>query len=137
MPKIKPKLREAVRKRASGRCEYCYSWETFASQPFEVDHIVPSSRGGLSELNNFAYACGGCNGHKYNKIEALDPAENKLAPLFHPRKDSWPDHFSWNEDYSLVLGLTSTGRATVETLQLNRQGVVNIRKMLWSAGLHP
>ena len=137
MPRIKPQIRKTVRERAAGRCKYCRSWEAYASQPFEVDHIIPSSRDGLTELENLAYACGGCNGHKHNKVEALDPAENRSAPLFHPRKDNWLDHFSWNDDYSMILGTTPTGRATVEALQLNRPGIINIRNLLRRAGLHP
>lgn len=78
MPRIKPQIRKTVRERAAGRCEYCRSWEAYASQPFEVDHIIPSSRDGLTELENLAYACGGCNGHKHNKVEALNPAETEV-----------------------------------------------------------
>jgi hypothetical protein len=49
----------------------------------------------------------------------------------------WSEHFAWNEDYSRVIGLTPTGRATVETLHLNRQGVVNLRRVLFLVGMHP
>ncbi len=37
----------------------------------------------------------------------------------------------------LVLGLISIGRATVEKLQLNRAGLVNLRRILVEAGEHP
>ncbi|MEC4814365.1 MAG: hypothetical protein SAK29_13975 [Scytonema sp. PMC 1069.18] len=47
------------------------------------------------------------------------------------------EHFSWNDDFTKVIGKTSCGRATVEALQLNRIGVVNLRRLLTSAGLHP
>jgi hypothetical protein len=129
--------RQIIRERAFERCEYCQCPEDFASQPFQIEHIVPVSLNGESVLENLAYSCGGCNGHKYNKIEAPDPADNKLAPLYNPRRDAWIDHFGWNEDYSLVIGLTPTGRATVEALNLNRRGVTNIRQMLRNAGKHP
>jgi hypothetical protein len=33
--------------------------------------------------------------------------------------------------------LTPTGRATVEKLQLNREGVVNLRQVMAMAGKHP
>ena len=36
-----------------------------------------------------------------------------------------------------MIGLTPTGRATVETLRLNREGVVNLRRILFLVGLHP
>jgi pSer/pThr/pTyr-binding forkhead associated (FHA) protein len=60
-----------------------------------------------------------------------------LVPLYHPRNQQWSDHFAWNEDFSLIIGLTATGRATVETLQINREGVVNLRRVLYTMGEHP
>lgn len=126
-----------VIERAKGRCEYCQSWMSYATQPFVFEHIVPISRGGETELGNLALACGGCNGHKYNKIEALDPVDGELVPLYNPRQHQWRDHFGWNEDYTRVVGLTPTGRATVEALKLNRIGLVNMRELLRITGKHP
>jgi hypothetical protein len=40
-------------------------------------------------------------------------------------------------DFTLAIGLTPTGRATVERLQLNREGVVNLRRVLRTIGQHP
>jgi hypothetical protein len=45
--------------------------------------------------------------------------------------------FAWNADFTLIIGLTPTGRATVETLQLNREGLVNLRRVLCAMGEHP
>jgi len=45
--------------------------------------------------------------------------------------------YIWNEDFTLIIGLTPTGRATVETLQLNREGLVNLRRLLYAMGEHP
>jgi hypothetical protein len=61
----------------------------------------------------------------------------QTAPLYHPRQRTRTEHFAWNEDYSRVIGLTPTGRATVETLHLNRPGVVNLRRVLFFVGMHP
>jgi hypothetical protein len=47
------------------------------------------------------------------------------------------DHFAWSDDFTLVIGLTPTGRATVEKLQLNRSGLVNLRRVLRAVGEHP
>jgi hypothetical protein len=41
------------------------------------------------------------------------------------------------EDYSHIIRLTPTGRVTIETLHLNRDGVVNLRRILFLVGLHP
>ena len=45
--------------------------------------------------------------------------------------------FTWSADYTMILGLTPTGRATVEALQLNRPEVVNLRRLLFAHGEHP
>ena len=129
-------LRE-LKRLAGFSCEYCRSQARFAMQSFSVEHITPKSRGGATTLKNAAYACQGCNNHKYNKTEGIDPATDKLALLFHPRRDKWSDHFTWSDDFSLIIGLTPTGRATVDTLQLNRERLVNLRRVLYPAGEHP
>jgi hypothetical protein len=129
--------RAAVVRRACGCCEYCWSQERFAPDPFSVEHIVPSSKGGANALTNLAYSCQGCNGRKYTSVEAIDPATGETAPLYHPRRHTWTDHFAWNEDYTLVIGLTPTGRATVDKLQLNRLGLANLRRVLVAVGAHP
>ncbi len=98
---------------------------------------MPVSRGGTSELDKLALSCSGCNGHKYNKTEALDPADGKIVPLFNPRRQKWQTHFGWSDDFTGIIGLTATGRATVEALQLNRPGLVNMRRLLYLIRQHP
>jgi hypothetical protein len=36
-----------------------------------------------------------------------------------------------------MIGLTAIGRATVETLHLNREELVNLRQILYAMGEHP
>ncbi|MEL7355730.1 MAG: hypothetical protein AAFN40_04110 [Cyanobacteria bacterium J06560_6] len=60
-----------------------------------------------------------------------------MVSFFHPRQQSWSDHFDWSTDPTQVVGKTSCGRATVEALSLNRTGVINLRRLLIIAGLHP
>ena len=57
--------------------------------------------------------------------------------MFHPRRQRWSDHFAWNEDATLIIGLSSTGRATVTSLHLDRPELVNLRRILAAAGEHP
>jgi hypothetical protein len=92
---------------------------------------------GTHDLENLAWSYQGCNSRKYVAVEALDPVTGQTAPLYHPRHDRWLEHFAWNEDATLIIGLTPTGRATVEKLQLNRLGVVNLRRVLLLMGLQP
>jgi len=130
-------LKNKVVERAQGSCEYCRSQARFATQSFSIEHIIPQSKGGQNALDNLALACQGCNNHKYNKTEAIDPITGEIAPLYNPRQQKWPDHFTWNEDFSLIIGMTTIGRVTVETLRLNRAGLVNLRRVLYMASEHP
>jgi hypothetical protein len=139
MPEVRvnAKTRASITKRANGRCEYCQSQEKYSPDPFSIEHVLPLSKGGLTIADNLAFACQGCNNHKYIATEAIDPATGQSVSLFHPRKDVWSEHFVWNNDASLLVGLTPKGRATVEKLQLNRAGVVNLRQVLFLLSLHP
>jgi hypothetical protein len=135
--RVTAQQKKAVAERANGCCEYCRSQARFAIQPFSIEHIIARSQGGETVMDNLALSCQGCNNHKYNKTEGRDPVSGDLVPLYHPRNQQWSDHFAWNEDFSLIIGLTATGRATVETLQINREGVVNLRRVLYTMGEHP
>ena len=132
-----PAQRELVAARARGCCEYCLCPERFSPTPFSVEHVVPVSRGGGDRVDNLAFACQGCNNFKYVSTEARDPVTGQPAPLYNPRIDRWESHFGWSEDFTLVIGLTPSGRATVVKLQLNRPGVRNLRRVLHDARLHP
>ena len=129
--------KQQVQARAHGFCEYCYSSMKYAVQSFECEHIVPLTQGGETALANLAWACGGCNRCKGSKINGLDPDSGQVVALFHPRQQNWSDHFAWNEDFTLIIGITAVGRATVQTLRLNRVGVVNLRQLLVPLGEHP
>jgi hypothetical protein len=135
--RVSAALKRAVADRAQGCCEYCRSQARLATHPFSIEHIIPKTRGGEAAVNNLALACQGCNNHKYDKIAARDPASGQAVPLYHPRRDRWRDHFVWSAEFQLIVGRTPVGRATVEALQLNRSGVVNLRRVLYSMGEHP
>lgn len=47
------------------------------------------------------------------------------------------DHIQPRQLATQVVGQTPCGRATIEALSLNRPGVINLRRLLVSAGLHP
>jgi len=130
-------LKQAVFDRAHGCCEYCVSQAAYSSDPFSGEHIIPRSRGGTDELENLANSCLGCNYRKFISLDAIDPLTGERVPLYHPCRDRWDDHFAWSEDFTLIEGRTPTGRATVEKLQLNREGVVNLRRVLVASKKHP
>jgi len=136
-PRIRGQKREAVFARAGYRCEYCQTPIDFAIQPFVAEHIMPVVRGGKSNLENLACACGGCNGHKSDKVDASDPVEDIRYRLFNPRTDVWYEHFAWSADFTHVVGITGIGRASSDALHLNRPGLVNIRRLMVLGGVHP
>lgn len=137
MPAISSALKQEVKTRAHGCCEYCQSQSRFSPDPFSVEHILPLIKNGTSESTNLAYACQGCNNFKYSHTEAIDPVTGKMKPLFHPRQQIWDEHFTWNEDYTEIIGLTPTGRATIDRMKLNRVGLVNFRRVLHTLNEHP
>ncbi|MCB1089279.1 MAG: HNH endonuclease [Verrucomicrobiae bacterium] len=137
MAALSAATRHEVRERAKGACEYCRHQEGYSSDSFAIDHILPRSRGGSDEPDNLSLACNGCNGRKYNKTEGIDSVSGQRAPLFNPRKDQWSDHFQWSPDFTRIIGITAKGRATVSELELNRNSLVRLRRVLSGAGKHP
>jgi hypothetical protein len=130
-------LRREVTDRADGCCEYCRTPERFSCDPLTLDHIVPRALNGPTQSDNLALACYGCNQHKSLLTTASDPVTGEPAPLFNPRQNAWAEHFSWSDDFTMVLGLSPTGRATVVALQLNRSGLANLRRVLYGIKEHP
>ncbi len=136
-PQIATSQKQIVAERADFCCEYCFSQLRYSPDSFSVEHIIPLAQGGTNQLDNLALSCQGCNNHKYTNITALDPLSGARVPLYHPRQHQWKEHFTWNDEFSLILGITPIGRVTVEKLQLNREGVVNLRQVLGQIGKHP
>ncbi len=134
---VSQKLKKLVKKRANSICEYCQSQENFCPDTFSVEHIISKAKGGTTEEQNLAYSCQGCNNKKYDFISWIDPLTGNKENLYNPRKDNWNRHFSWNEDFTKILGLTPIGRATIDRIKLNREGVKNLRHALKVIGKHP
>jgi 5-methylcytosine-specific restriction endonuclease McrA len=136
-------LRQRVRKRADGRCEYCHSPEKISSTRFTIDHVQPRSLGGSDEFENLALACSRCNQHRYNFISGRDLETATITPLFNPRVDSWAEHFVWSKDGKRIVGITPVGRATCNRLDLNddryqgEHSIVDTRSLWAKAGWHP
>ena len=90
---ISHEVRIEIARRTDHRCEYCWIHEDDAGFPHQVDHTVGRKHGGLSILNNLAYACILCNRHKESEIASIASRTGEIVPLFHPRRDRWADHF--------------------------------------------
>ncbi|MDX2077514.1 MAG: HNH endonuclease [bacterium] len=133
---ISEKLRQSVFARANGLCEYCLSAQRMIIV-LEIDHILPLSRGGKTELDNLCAVCRPCNGYKRQSIDGLDPETGQKAPLYNPRQDDWNTHFKWDKTGEEIIGLTPIGRATISRLKLNRLALVDSRQLWISVNLHP
>ena len=129
--------KEILEEIAGGRCEYCKSLAKYATESFCIDHILPKSKGVADDLTNLAFSCIGCNSRKYNKTSAIDPVTGEEVTLFNPRTDNWNQHFVWANDSFRIIGISPIGRATIEALKLNRNGLLNLRRLLKTAGEHP
>jgi hypothetical protein len=135
---ISQELREAVARRAGGVCEYCCLPQESQVATFPIDHVVPVSSGGLTVLDNLAFACPTCNSAKSTHVVAQDSEMGAEVPLFNPRSQIWSEHFRCSADDPAVLeALTATGRATMELLGLNSQRRCAIRQWLMVVGKHP
>lgn len=134
---IPQNLRREVAERCQYRCCYCQTAQEIIGAEFTIDHIIPESLGGLTTLENLCLACWSCNLIKHNRIAALDPETAAVVQLFNPNTQDWSAHFRWDQSGLIIVGITSTGRATVNGLQLNRSPLVNSRRLWVSAGWHP
>ncbi len=130
-------LAERVRAADRDTCCYCCTTVANSGMPLSFDHVEPRSLGGPTTFENVCQSCRPCNEFKSDTRHAEDPLTGERVKLFHPRRQSWRDHFAWSADASKIEGLTSTGRATVVALRLNRQALVAARRRWWMVGWHP
>lgn len=90
-------------------CQYC--GKRFSSHDLTFDHVVPRSRGGLTNWTNVVAACAPCNMRKANRTpaEAIMPlTRTPVAPtswqlqeygrIFPPNHlhESWRDYLYWD-----------------------------------------
>ena len=135
MSYISADLRGSVIARAANRCEYCGLAQQGQAATFHVDHVVPLANGGPTTLENLALACVACSLYKGARQKAIDPQSGQETPIFSPRRQVWSEHFRWEEER--IIGLTATGRATVDALKMNRPIILAIRAEERAIGRHP
>lgn len=133
MSYIPSALREQVRTRAKGCCEYCLIPESMVLAPHEIDHIIAEKHGGKTIAANLALSCTLCNKHKGSDVASVDAESQDIVRLYHPRHDTWSEHFELQE--GVLVGLTPTGRVTVALLKLNRGDRIQERQLLLLGGL--
>ena len=93
------------------RCQYC--GESFKTHDLTFDHVIPRSKGGLTNWENIVAACKCCNTKKGSEM----PADIGMYPLVKPRlpsiyelqnrgrrfppnflHESWEDFLYWDTD---------------------------------------
>lgn len=135
MATIPASLRRLVIQRADNRCEYCGISQIGQVATFHIDHIVPVVAGGETIAENLALACVSCSLRKGARQKLEDSETGEVVSIFNPRQQVWKEHFDWNGVQ--VVGLTATGRATVQALDLNRATMLAIRAQEELLGRHP
>lgn len=134
---ISKELRQKVIAAFHDSCAYCHSQQANLTVQLEIDHIIPSSKGGTDDEENLCLACRTCNTYKGAKTHAFDTLSASLVPLFNPRQQLWSEHFHWSADSLTIEGLTAIGRATVEALQLNKDLIIRVRRRWVAGNWHP
>jgi len=137
LARIGKNLRQRIAERAQYRCGYCLAREDLLGDFLQVEHILPKSLGGTNDEENLCLACAMCNDAKWAKTHAHDPISNTYVALFNPNKQKWSEHFCWGSDGSIMIGLTSCGRATIAVLHLNHPHRVRVRKFWIKLNEHP
>ncbi len=125
----------AVSARARHVCEYCHAPEVIFNLPFEVEHVIPRSRGGETIDSNLALSCRSCNLYKADFITGFDEVTQQEVRLFDPRRDTWDEHFSAPEETGEIEGLTEIARAAIARLRINGRLQVEARKQWIRLGL--
>lgn len=95
-------------------CQYC--GQSFPARELTFDHVMPRSRGGLTEWSNVVAACSPCNLVKADRTpeeagmpliqDALEPSIRRLNQVARrlPASDmhhSWLDYLYWDSELEL------------------------------------
>lgn len=135
MTAIPISLRRLVILRSGDRCEYCKLSQAGQEATFHIDHVIPVAANGKTTVGNLALACVSCSLHKSARQLVEEPKTGEIVNIFNPRQQIWIEHFSW--DGVQVVGLTTIGRATINTLRMNRSSILAIRAEEKWFGRHP
>ena len=128
-------LRNEVARRAHHRCEYCLIHEDDIAFRPHVDNIVSRKHGGLSDIENLAYACVICNRSKGSDVASINGRSGEIVRLFHPRQDLWADHFQL--DGCSIRAISDVGTATAALLRFNAPERLAERSLLQSLDSYP
>jgi hypothetical protein len=121
-------LQDQVRLRAGHRREYCQLHQDDSPlAAMHIEHIRPVKHGGTDDLENLCLACIDCNLHKGTNLTGFDPQTDELTELYHPRRQSWNEHFEWRGVF--LMGKTAIGRTTISVFNINSNEQVDLRSV--------
>lgn len=108
------------------KCAYCGCKLGLTSRA-EIDQFYPQSKypEKAFQLDNLLLTCNVCNINKRD-IFPLDEAGNPI--LLNPRVDNFSEHIKIESD-GIALPLTERGKETIDILKLNRQELIEDRKL--------
>lgn len=78
------RLEDAIRRRATSRCEYCHLPEALSDLTHVLDYIIARQHHGVTTGENLALCCGRCNLSKGPNLAGIDPERREMARLFRP-----------------------------------------------------
>ncbi len=93
MSYVSDKLRQKIIKQARNRCGYCLGEQRYILVPLEIDHLLPTAKGGTDDEDNLWLACPLCNVFKGTKTHGVDLQTRRKVSLYNPRKQHWKRHF--------------------------------------------
>lgn len=134
---VSTQLRRRIRAHFRDHCAYCHTPEALTVVIFEIEHILPRSLGGATSFENLCLSCPTCNRYKSDRTFGAGDEETRMTSLFHPQRDAWNDHFSWSENATELIGLTLSGKVTIDTLRMNRPQLIRVRRLWVAMGEHP
>ena len=129
--------KDLVRQRAGDRCEYCHLPQ--AATPFitfHIEHVIarqhtPDEQN-VDHPDGLALACDRCNLFKGPNLSSIDSESGEIVSLFNPRTDNWAVHFVLRG--GMIIGLSSTGRATARLLNMNDNRRLDLREQWLDEG---
>ena len=65
------------------------------------------------------------------------PGSNIEVSFFHPRQDKWSEHFQVDTQSGKIIGITSSGKVTIEYLEMNSASQVAARQLWIRLSLFP
>jgi hypothetical protein len=128
-------LIDLVWRRANAACEYCHLPQALSLIAFEIDHIVAKKHGELTEDSNLCLACFYCNSYKGPNVAGVTAETRKVVRLFHPRHDTWDDHFEWRGVE--LRAKTEIGSVTIAVLNINHADCLAMREAFREEGSFP